>query len=100
MNELEVGREDSEQRKLFLEKLDELKSKVASLDKDLARFSDFDPEAITKMKDTTVLARESANRWTDNIFNCQSWAVSKFGMERKDFGKQFEIPEDLDYLEA
>lgn len=98
--DLEVGREESDERTQLLEKLEGLKSKVAAIDTGLARFSDFDPQSITKMKESTVAVKDSANRWTDNIFNCQTWATSKFNMERKVFGRQFEIPDDLDYLEA
>lgn len=97
---LQVGREESDDRTQLLEKLQGLQGKVADIDSGLARFSDFDPESITKMKESTVAVKDSANRWTDNIFNCQTWASSKFNMERKDFGRQFEIPDDLDYLEA
>lgn len=98
--DLEVGREESDDRTQLLEKLESLKGKVSTIDSGLARFSDFDPQSITKMKDSTVTVKESANRWTDNIFNCQSWATAKFNMERKAFSRQFEIPDDLDYLEA
>ena len=52
-----------------------------------------------KVEDTKK-ALESANRWTDNIFNLQEWIKKKFpsiGLET--FNKQFEIPEELDYIE-
>lgn len=97
--DLETGREESDERSELLKKLNELQQKNDELDKSLAMFADFDPESIAKMKEQTTKAKESANRWTDNIFNSQSWAHKKFSMERRDFGKQFDIPDDLDYLE-
>eukprot|EP00171_Calliarthron_tuberculosum_P008255 IDg8255t1 len=97
--DLEEGREESEERTNFLKKLTELQEKDAELDKNLARFAVFDPTSIAKMKEQSAKAKECANRWTDNIFNCQTWAKTKFSMDRRDFGKQFEIPDELDYLE-
>lgn len=99
LDDLEEGREESDERTKLLEKLTELQEKDAELDKNLARFADFDPDSIAKMEEQSAKAKECANRWTDNIFNCQTWANSKFSMDRRDFGKQFEIPDELDYLE-
>lgn len=100
MEELESGREDCEERDQFMSKLSEYETQIQDLDKQLSRFTDFDPDAVEKMKQQTKTACECANRWTDNVFTCQSWAVSKFGMDKRDFCRQFEIPEDLDYIDA
>lgn len=42
---------------------------------------------------------EAANRWTDNIFQIKSWCARKFNVEPQALDKQFNIPDDLDYLE-
>ena len=96
---MQSGREETDERADLLKKLAELTAREKELDKKLSMFSDFDPEALEKLKENTVKAKECANRWTDNVFTCQSWACNKFSMDRKDFGKHFEIPEELDYLE-
>jgi len=36
---------------------------------------------------------------SDNIFSTKSWIKNKFCFEESVINKQFEIPEDLDYLE-
>ena len=99
IQELEKGREETEERADALKALSELEHRHTEAGKKLARFAEFDPEEMEKLKKNTSLARQAANRWVDNIFNCQSWAQNKFCMEKKVFSKQFGIPEELDYLE-
>lgn len=99
ISELEEGREETEERTTVLEKLSDLEKCVTEVDVQLSRFADFDPEQMEKLKSNTLRAREAANRWVDNIFNCQSWAQKKFSMEKKTFSSQFGIPEELDYIE-
>ncbi|KAF4801227.1 hypothetical protein TURU_036833 [Turdus rufiventris] len=48
---------------------------------------------------TNQVAKEAANRWTDNIFSIKSWAKRKFGFEESRIDKCFGIPEDLDYID-
>lgn len=95
----EIGREESDEREQVLKQMHELEDKIKEVDVELSRFAEFDPEEIEKVKEKTKTCMESANRWIDNIFNLQSWANKTFSMEKKDFAAQFEIPEDLDYVE-
>lgn len=95
----EVGREESDDRDQVLKKMQELEDNIKEVDVELSRFAEFDPEEMEKVKERTKTCMESANRWIDNIFNLQSWASKTFSMEKKDFATQFEIPEDLDYIE-
>ena len=36
---------------------------------------------------------------SDNVFAIKSWAKRKFNLDEKMLNKQFEIPEDFDYVE-
>ena len=72
---------------------------VKEVDKQLERFAEFDPEEMQQLKEQTTKLKECANRWVDNVFNCQSWAQKTFSMEKKAFNAQFEIPDELDYIE-
>lgn len=99
ISDMQKGRETSEERTELMLKLSNQESKVKDLDTQLARFSEFDPEEMQKLQENTLKAREAANRWVDNIFNCQSWAQKTFSMLKKDFDAQFGIPSDLDYIE-
>lgn len=99
IEELEKGREETEERMQILARVEQQEARLKEVDTELARFAEFDPEEIEKMSADTVKIREAVNRWIDNIFNCQSWASNKFGMEKKQLAAQFDIPEDLDYIE-
>lgn len=99
IQQLECGREDTQERRHLFERISQLQEKDKQLDQQLDRFTEFDPQQMQRLKERTRIARESTNRWVDNIFNCQSWAVNKFHMDKREFGKQFGIPEELDYLE-
>lgn len=46
----------------------------------------------------TLLAKEAANRWTENVFAVKSWCKNRFGLEESSIDKQFNIPDDFDYL--
>uniref|UniRef100_A0A8C4RBL2 Meiotic nuclear division protein 1 homolog n=1 Tax=Eptatretus burgeri TaxID=7764 RepID=A0A8C4RBL2_EPTBU len=46
-----------------------------------------------------IVAKDAANRWTDNVFSIKCWARDKFGFEDNQIDKTFSIPDDLDYIE-
>ena len=65
----------------------------------LDRLRECDPEVLKEVQQKTKVAKESANRWTDNIFSVKSWCKRKFAIEESAINKNFQIPEDLDYLD-
>lgn len=67
--------------------------------KELEKYRECDPEVLENLKKETLMAKEAANRWTDNVFSIKSWCVKKFGIDEKNIDKNFEIPEDFDYLD-
>ena len=69
------------------------------LEKELEKYRECDPEVLENLKKETLTAKEAANRWTDNVFSIKSWCVKKFGIEEKKIDKNFEIPEDFDYID-
>lgn len=44
------------------------------------------------------VSQAAVNRWTDNIFSIKSWCKNKFFIEEEVLNKQFDIPEELDYI--
>ena len=46
----------------------------------------------------SAVAKEAANRWTENVFSIKSWCKNRFGIEESKLDQQFGIPEDFDYL--
>ncbi|WKX91482.1 hypothetical protein Q1695_009932 [Nippostrongylus brasiliensis] len=99
LKEEKKGKETSKERTQLLEQYHELQTQEKELNERLAQFAEYDPEAIAQTKLCTEQARDDANRWTDNIFSIKKWCRTKFGMDEKMLDKQFEIPEDLDYVE-
>ena len=45
------------------------------------------------------VAKDAANRWTDNIFAVKAWCKNKFFIEESELDKQFDIDPELDYLD-
>ncbi|KAH3889991.1 meiotic nuclear division protein 1 homolog [Dreissena polymorpha] len=94
-----VGKEQTDDRTELLTQLSDAQSEKSRLEKELERYRECDPEVIAEVKQQTQVAKEAANRWTDNIFSTKSWIKNKFSFEEAVINKQFEIPEDLDYME-
>ncbi len=94
------GREESEDRSAILEELAELKAKRDDLVTTIKKYEGCDPDVLEQMNVNIKVAREAVNRWTDNIYAIQSWIGKKFpAVNINDLNKQFDIPEDLDYVE-
>ncbi|XP_060811761.1 meiotic nuclear division protein 1 homolog [Bombus pascuorum] len=94
-----IGKEDTEERQILLRELEELKAKESQLNKQIAKFSDADPEVIAKLGEKVQKYKEVTNTWTDNIFAIQGWCKNKFDISVECLNKQFNIPDDLDYKE-
>ncbi|KAF9090566.1 Meiotic nuclear division protein 1 [Mortierella sp. GBA35] len=82
----------------MLKQLREAEELDAQCQKELKQYSDNDPTLIDAQKKYSQVAKDAANRWTENIFTFQSYCVDKFNVDRQEFNKNFGIPEDLDTL--
>ena len=69
------------------------------LENELEQYRECDPEVLKTLKNETGIAKDAANRWTDNVFTTKSWCVKKFGLEERMIDKNFGIPEDFDYVD-
>ncbi|XP_065190053.1 meiotic nuclear division protein 1 homolog isoform X2 [Sycon ciliatum] len=85
---MSTGRENSEKRKELLSELAGQQEKHATLRKELQAYHDCDPAVLQEKADMSDMLKDASNRWTDNVFSVKSWCKNK----------QFDIPEDLDYL--
>jgi len=94
-----VGKEESVERIEIIEALQQRLQKKQALNSELERLRECDPQHLRQMKQESVLAVEASNRWTDNLFALRPWCRNKFSIEESQFNKQFEIPEDLDYID-
>lgn len=73
---------------------------------ELEMYKEFDPKLfkekskiLVTLEEQTEIARSGVNRWTDNIFTIQSYCTNKFMLPKSDFNKQFQISDELDYIE-
>ncbi|XP_077258026.1 meiotic nuclear division protein 1 homolog [Temnothorax americanus] len=98
----EIGKEkelknDTEEKRKLLEEVEQLRKEEREIKKQIAKFSDVDPEVIAEMDEKAQKYKDVANIWTDNVFAIQSWCKNKFSVSEQDLNKMFNIPEDLDY---
>ncbi|XP_025897492.1 meiotic nuclear division protein 1 homolog [Nothoprocta perdicaria] len=94
-----IGREDTPERAALIEELAALRQKKEQLKAEIDKYRECDPDVVEEMRQTNKVAKEAANRWTDNIFAIKSWAKRKFGFEESRIDKSFGIPEDFDYID-
>jgi hypothetical protein len=91
-----VGDAGSGGRAKKLARLSELGKQKIGLEKELDKLKENDPAALADLEKELQLVIQSANRWTDNIFECKSYLVKKRGMEKKEANKFLQIPADFD----
>uniref|UniRef100_A0A0A9XLK5 Meiotic nuclear division protein 1 homolog n=1 Tax=Lygus hesperus TaxID=30085 RepID=A0A0A9XLK5_LYGHE len=99
ISQLEAGREDNEEREKLLEQNDKLSKERDRLQIEIKKYCGHDPEVYRKKENEIEIAKEAANRWTDNIFSVKSWCKNKFNVEDSILDKQFGIPSELDYVD-
>ncbi|XP_078595274.1 meiotic nuclear division protein 1 homolog [Branchiostoma floridae x Branchiostoma japonicum] len=99
ISKAKVGREDSESREKILKELKEKKTQCEKLTVQIEHYKECDPEVLEAKWQETQVAKDAANRWTDNVFSIKSWCKRKFGFEESVLDKQFGIPEDFDYID-
>eukprot|EP00708_Paratrimastix_pyriformis_P003348 GAFH01002122.1.p1 GENE.GAFH01002122.1~~GAFH01002122.1.p1 ORF type:complete len:421 (-),score=36.49 GAFH01002122.1:21-1208(-) len=97
--ELGHGREGSEDRTQRLRVLEELRRANADLQAQLQEHADNDPEVLKKMEAACPVARDAANRWTDNIFSIKKWCRDRFGVAEEEINAQFELPAEMEYVD-
>eukprot|EP00842_Homolaphlyctis_polyrhiza_P001291 jgi/Hompol1/2162/HPOL_002196-RA len=93
-------RQDTDERKMLLVALEQAEKHRASLVAALDKLKECDPIVIKARERGIVVAREAADRWTDNIFSLQRYCREQYGISASDFNSQFEIPDELDYAAA
>ncbi|OHT02904.1 Mnd1 family protein [Tritrichomonas foetus] len=99
IKELEPGREESEERVLIDVEISEFLREIEEIKKSAEKYQQFNPEYLKGLEVKSQIAFDSANRWTDNIFACRSYAKKTFNLLPEKFTAVFEIQEDFDYLE-
>lgn len=88
----------TDEKKQKLELINELTNEIEILNDELKDYSEicFD-EYKEKSKEQELI--QEINKVTDHIFILQDYVSNKFNMDKKDVCKNFNISEDMDYLE-
>ncbi|KAJ3283610.1 Meiotic nuclear division protein 1, partial [Rhizoclosmatium sp. JEL0117] len=87
-----------EERSDLLVRVKEAQARLSALKTELVQFKDCDPALIDAKEKAAVIARDAANRWTDNVFCLQSYCRDRFGMDAATFCRNFQIPEEFDHI--
>ena len=98
IEESKSGREDSQERAELLQKLKEQQALSKELNQELKKYQDNDPVAYKEKVKSVAIAKEAANRWTENIWEIKSYCINNFGMEASLFDQQFGMKDDFDTL--
>ncbi|XP_029465771.1 meiotic nuclear division protein 1 homolog isoform X2 [Rhinatrema bivittatum] len=94
-----VGRQDTEERATLAKELAAHQQRKEKLKAEVEKYKECDPDVVEEIRQANIVAKEAANRWTDNIFAVKSWAKRKFGFEENKIDKHFGIPENFDYID-
>lgn len=97
ISQAKEGRNDPN-RETNLRTLDHLLAQEAALDRNLHEFKVNDPAEICKIEEQTRVNKESADRWTDNVWLVKSYFTKKRGMSGKEADKVIGIDSSFDYI--
>ncbi|KAI8057555.1 meiotic nuclear division protein 1, partial [Gilbertella persicaria] len=98
IEEAQQDRQPSDKREQVLSELEQLEQEAKALLKEIQQYKDNDPTLYEKKEHAAQIAKEAANRWTESVWEIQSYCVNKFGMERAVFDQTFGIKDDFDTL--
>lgn len=83
------------------QQLDRLAAALAAdkgLDAEIDRFKYNDPEEVKKVRTSSAVCQQAANRWTDNLYQIKAFLTKKKAMASKEADKLLKIDSTFDYL--
>lgn len=98
LEKAQIDEEEEEKRAQLQLEYERLLEQKQKLIKEIEQYKDNDPEVYEQMKRNIVMCKTACNRWVENIYNLRSWLKNKFRIDESTINKQFEIPDDLDYV--
>ncbi|XP_065323018.1 meiotic nuclear division protein 1 homolog [Gordionus sp. m RMFG-2023] len=93
------GKEESDEKNDIMKTISANEIIVNDLKQELLKYKDCDPKYIKDMQEKNLEIKDAVNIWTDNLFSSVSWLKRKFNVEESIINTQFNIPENLDYIE-
>lgn len=98
IGKFESSDDDDEKREQLLEEYQKLIDQRQQLLKDLEVYKENDPGLYEQKRKVLLDCKKACNRWIENIYSLKSWLKNKFRIDENVINKQFEIPDDLDYV--
>lgn len=99
IQEATQDRQETDERAQLLAELKQEQATTRELQAELQKYRENDPELYHKKAKASKIAKEATNRWTESIWEMQSYCVNKFGMERQLFDQTFGIKDDFDTVD-
>ena len=79
---LAADRKQSDQRRAQKQQLQALLAEKNQLSTQLSQHLDSDPEFLKELQKDTIIAKEAANRWTDNADAARKYLRNKYNCEK------------------
>lgn len=99
-NEQKARADPDNKRPTKIEQIQKLKKDSSEVDNQIAVFQRTDPKKVEELQKQVKVAKDAANRWTDNLFELKDWVCNKNpNFTSNDLEKQFPILKDLDNIE-
>ncbi|ELA42125.1 uncharacterized protein VICG_00766 [Vittaforma corneae ATCC 50505] len=98
IEKMKVLKESTPERESLLEEFNTLKRDVLIIEEENKHNAECSVEEYEKFIKEIEDMKESINRITDNIFTIQGHVSSKYGVSRKDFNRNFDVDDEMDYI--
>ncbi|KAM0686015.1 Meiotic nuclear division protein 1 [Conglomerata obtusa] len=93
------GRENDSERGKLIDGLRAVNDVLDEQRMSMKKYAECDPRVYLEKQEEVKKVKAEINKLTDGIFCMQSYVCDKFGMARTDFNKNFDIDEEMDYVE-
>ncbi|KCZ81108.1 hypothetical protein H312_01474 [Anncaliia algerae PRA339] len=92
------ARKDKE-REVLINEYEKLKEKENEFINELKQYEKCDPVVFNEKKLKIISIKNDINKYIDYIYELQSYCSNKFNMDTSTFNQNFNIPEDMDYVQ-
>ncbi|CAI2375837.1 unnamed protein product [Moneuplotes crassus] len=98
--EKEMREDPEKEREGKKEEIERVRKENEEIGVKILGFERTDPKKVEEVQKKAKVAKDAANRWTDNLFEVQSYITDKNpNITEEDLAKQFPILKDLDNID-
>lgn len=99
---LKRSQQNAGEREQYMKELQRLELQVKSTCEQIQQYADSDPDKFEALRRGSLVAREAANRWLDNLLALEAWCKKKLAGRENEVSTFFEqsgFSCDMEYLE-